>query len=186
MPNSLVHFAVQGVATRSMIRDADIKWVFLGCIIPDIPWIIQRVLRVMLPQIDPYTLRVYVIIQASFVFCVILSAAFAFFSEKPKTVFLILLLNSFVHLLLDALEIKPGAGVHLIAPFSWELIMFGLVWPEHVAVALLTIIGLIYAMSFVLMGIRSQIRLSAFSTRSILLSSILLILYCHLYCLMDR
>ena len=186
MPNSLVHFAVQGVATRFMIRDADIKWVFLGCIIPDIPWIIQRVLRVMLPQIDPYTLRVYVIIQASFVFCVILSAVFAFFSEKPKTVFLILLLNSFVHLLLDALEIKPGAGVHLIAPFSWEPIMFGLVWPEHVAVTLLTIVGLVYAMSFVLMGIRSQIRLSAFSTRSILLSSILLILYCHLYCLMDR
>ena len=40
MPNSLVHFAVQGVVTRSVLRDADIKWVFLGCIIPDVPWII--------------------------------------------------------------------------------------------------------------------------------------------------
>jgi len=131
----------------------------------------------MLPQIDPYTLRLYVIIQASFVFCVILSAVFASISEKPKTVFLILSLNSFAHLLLDALEIKTAAGVHLIAPFSWELVRLGLIWPEHVVVTLLTIVGLSYTIFFVLKGIRSPIRLSTFSIRNILLSSILLVAY---------
>jgi hypothetical protein len=45
VPNALAHLGVQGVATRALLRDADLKWVYIGCIIPDIPWILQRFVR---------------------------------------------------------------------------------------------------------------------------------------------
>ncbi len=177
MPNSLVHFVVQGVASKAVFRGVDMKWVFLGCILPDIPWIIQRLARIMLPQIDPYTLRLYVIVQASLVFCLVLSAAFAMLSRKPKIVFAILAINSFFHLLLDALEIKLGAGVHFFAPFTWELLTFGLVWPEHIIVTLLTVGGFIYIAYFMFKSAGNPIGLSIFLTRNISLSLIFLAVY---------
>lgn len=149
MPNSLVHFAIQGITTKSLFRNVDMQWVLLGCIIPDIPWIVQRMFYALLPQIDPYMLRAYVIVQASLIFCLLLSAMFAFLSEKRLSVFIILSVNSLLHLLLDSLEIKPGAGVHLFAPFSWDLLAIGLVWPEHIIVTSLMAIGLICLAAFI-------------------------------------
>ncbi len=150
MPNTLVHFAIQGVANKMVSKDIDIKWVFLGCIIPDVPWIIQRILHMMLPNIDPYMLRLWVIVQASFIFCLLLSAAVAAISEKPKAIFIVLAVNSFIHLLLDACEIKPGSGVHLIAPFSWELLMFSLVWPENIIISILTVFGFFTTLLYII------------------------------------
>jgi len=67
------HLGVQGVATRAVLRDADLKWIYLGCILPDIPWILQRFVQVALPSFDAYDLHLYVIVQgkrlSSFVFC---------------------------------------------------------------------------------------------------------------------
>ena len=69
MPNTLAHLGVQGIATRSVLRDADLKWIYLGCIIPDVSWIIQRLVRYVIPNIDLYDLRLYAIVQASLLFC---------------------------------------------------------------------------------------------------------------------
>ena len=52
--------------------------------------------------------------------------------------------NCFFHLVLDALEIKWGNGVHLFAPLSWTLTHNGMVWPGHPLVLGLTLIGLLY------------------------------------------
>lgn len=144
MPNTLAHLGVQAVATRTVIRDPDLKWIALGCIIPDIPWILLRVLRVAAPGLNPYDLRLYAIIQSTLAVSLLLCGAFAAISEKPRLVFSVLALNSFLHLVLDACETKWGNGVHLLAPFSWDLLNFGLFWPESAAIYLLTAFGLAY------------------------------------------
>jgi len=64
-------------------------------------------------------------------------------SEKPRLVFGILAVNSLVHLLLDAVEIKWSNGVHLFAPLNWQLLSFDLVWPDSVLVAVLSLLGLV-------------------------------------------
>ena len=71
MPNTLAHIGLQGLATRKLLRDADLKWIYLSCIIPDVPWIIQRLVRYVIPNIDLYDLRLYAIVQASFLFCLL-------------------------------------------------------------------------------------------------------------------
>ena len=142
MPNTLAHFGVQGVATRVLIPKADVKWIFLGCIVSDIPWILRRLSAVFWPGVDPYSLQLYTIVQASLAVCLLLSAALALVSRRPLVVFTVLGLNSILGLFLDALQTKWGNGVHLFAPFSWEMLNLGFFWPESVANYSLTIFGL--------------------------------------------
>ena len=52
MPNTLAHLAINGLATRSLIRGANLKWIFLGAIIPDIPWILQRVVKLVAVDVN--------------------------------------------------------------------------------------------------------------------------------------
>ena len=93
MPNTLAHFGIQGVVGGALLRSADAKWVFLGCVIPDVPWILQRVVRTVVNGVDPYDLRLYAIAQASFVGCLFLCGVFSAVSDKPRKVFTILTLN---------------------------------------------------------------------------------------------
>jgi hypothetical protein len=144
MPNTLAHLGVQGIITRSLLKDVDYKWVYLGCIIPDLPWILQRIVRSVYPDIDPYDLRLFVIIQSTLCFCLILSAAIATLSVNFWRVFAILGLNSFLHLFIDACQTKWANGVHFLAPFNWHLINFGLFWPESLPTYILTIFGIGY------------------------------------------
>ena len=142
MPNTLAHFGIQGVATRALIQEADAKWIFLGCIVGDIPWILRRLSSVLWPSIDPYYLRFYTIVQASLLACFVLSAGLALLSKKPVKVFAVLAVNSVLGLLLDGFQIKWGNGVHLFAPFSWEMLNWGFFWPESLLNYSLTLFGL--------------------------------------------
>ncbi len=144
MPNTLAHLGVQGIITRSLLKDVDYKWVYLGCIIPDLPWILQRIVRSVYPDIDPYDLRLYVIIQSTFCFCLLLSAAFAALSVNYWRVFAILGINSFLHLFVDACQTKWANGVHFFAPFNWQLANFGLFWPESLPTYIFTVFGIFY------------------------------------------
>jgi len=144
MPNALAHFGIQGVLTRSVIPTADPKLIFLGCILPDIPWILQRVLLGVIPGIDPYSLRLYVIVQASLFMTLLLCGAIASLSRTPGPIFSILGASAILHLGLDALQVKWGNGVHFLAPFSWELFNVGWFWPESWPTYLLTGFGLGY------------------------------------------
>lgn len=151
MPNTLVHLCVQTPATRLVIKDADFKLIALGCIIPDMPWIVQRIILSTLPGIDRLALLAYVVVQASLAFCLLLSLALALLSSRPRMVFLLLSFNVFLHLLIDGLQVKWANGVHLFAPFSWQMKSYGLFWPEHTLTYLLSALGLLVLVVF---GIR--------------------------------
>ncbi len=145
MPNTLAHIGVQGLASRAWDPRADLQWILLGCVIPDLPWILQRVFRVLPPPgIDPYDLRLYAIAQSSLAGCLLLCGAAALVSAAPRRIFALLGLNSLLHLLLDASQTKLGNGVHLFAPVSWKLSSFDLYWPESPITWLLTAVGAVF------------------------------------------
>jgi hypothetical protein len=143
MPNTLAHAGAQGLATRSL-RDVDLRWVYLGCVIPDLPWILQRTLLFAVPGMDPYALQAYTIVQASLFGCLLLCAAAALLSGSVWGTFAILGGNVVLHLGLDAVQTKWGAGVHFLAPFSWTPTNWSLFWPESIATYALTALGLAY------------------------------------------
>ena len=146
MPNTLAHIAVNSISTKIIIRNSELLWIYIGCIIPDIPWIIRKLVTFILPSINGYDLQAYAIIQSSLLFSIIMSLAFAFISTSKKRTFLILALGSLLHLIFDLLQIKWANGVILFAPFSWEMINFGLFWPENIINYIITSLGLVYFM----------------------------------------
>jgi len=143
MPNTLAHIGISTPLTRLFIKPSDTKWILAGTILPDIPWITQRILTRLFTGIDLYDLRIFSIIQATLFFSILLSAALSFFSSNVFRTFSILSFGSIIHLISDALEIKWANGVHFLAPFDWTITNFGLFWPESIAVYSLTIIGFI-------------------------------------------
>jgi hypothetical protein len=146
MPNTLGHLGVQSLLTRRLLSNSDLKWIYVGCVIPDVPWILQRAAHGLLPGFDVFDLRLYAIVQSSFVFCVGLSLTLALLAVDPRRVFAVLTLNSFLHLVLDACETKWANGVHFLAPFSWTLTNWRLFWPESFPTYLLTALGLAFCL----------------------------------------
>lgn len=144
MPNTIAHFAVNGLISRTLISNADLKWIYLACIIPDVPWILQRILKVLPFSLDLYDIRAYCIAQSSLWICIFLCLAFTFLAKQRGKVFLILIIGCLLHLLIDALQIKWANGVQLFAPFDWQLFRLDLFWPESIGTYLLTTVGLIY------------------------------------------
>jgi hypothetical protein len=130
LPNTLAHIGIGGTLTRLAIKGADLKWIYLGCLIPDLPWIFQRLGNILIPNINLYDLRLYVIVQSTLLFSIILSLALTSFSKEYIRTFLILAFGSLIHLLLDSLQEKWTNGVLLLAPFNWDLMNFNLFWPE--------------------------------------------------------
>ncbi|MEL6680055.1 MAG: hypothetical protein AAFQ51_15215, partial [Pseudomonadota bacterium] len=145
MPATLGHIGVQALITRGVIRGADFKWILLGCVLPDVPWILQRLTRAGLPSVDVFDLRIYAIVQSSLVFTLILCGACALVARHPLRVFGILAVGALLHLLLDASQTKWANGVILFAPLDWRLVAFGFYWPEDVITLILLLFGLAYA-----------------------------------------
>ena len=141
MPNTLAHIGIQALASRTLLPHADLRWVFAGCVAPDVPWIANRALATLWPGLDVFVMRPYWIAQASWLGSLWLCGALALLSAQPRRVFALLAGNAFAHLLLDALQTKWGNGVHLLAPFSWHTWNLGWFWPESAATWLLTALG---------------------------------------------
>lgn len=144
MPNTIAHIGINGLLTRSLIKTSDLFWIYFGTLIPDFPWIFQRAVETFFPSINGYDLRLFAIVQATLFLSILFSGAMAFLSDSPKKTFLILSFGSLLHLLLDSLQIKWANGVHLIAPFNWELLNFSLFWPESSPTYILTLGGIVY------------------------------------------
>ena len=142
MPNTLCHCGVQLPFFVRRDDRAPLLWAMIGCIIPDLPWMAVKAL-VPLAIFNPYDLRLYCTAQASFFCCLLLAAALSWCSSRRSVVFAILAGNCLAHLLLDAVEIKWGNGVHLLLPFSTEMTRFALLWPEHPLVLLGSGLGLV-------------------------------------------
>lgn len=141
MPNTLAHFGIQTLASKGVFQQVDVKWIGMGCLIPDLPWITQRLIH-PLSIVDPIDLRIYVIIQSSLFFSLILSAAICLQVKNSSRIFFVLGFNCLLHLLLDPTQIKWANGSLLLAPFSWQLTSLGWYWPEQLTTHLLTLAGL--------------------------------------------
>lgn len=180
MPNTLCHIAIQGPLCRFMLPPSSFAWILLGCVLPDLPWILLHLLR-PLALFDPYSLRLYCTVQASLFFCALLAGAIALTACRTKTVFLILLVNCLLHLLLDALQIKWGNGVNLLAPFDWHFFTAALLWPENLATRALTVFGLFYLFTTwhnAARAVRLEYRLRLPRGKKRLLAILLLALWC--------
>jgi hypothetical protein len=141
VPNTLVHFAAQGAASHGVWRRLDPRWIYLGCLLPDVPWILRRaVVGLGLPA-DPFDLRLYTMAQASLAGTLLLCASLAALTAAPRLVASVLGLNALLHLLLDATEQKWGNGVHLMAPVSWRMTSFDLVPGESPVFLSLAVAG---------------------------------------------
>jgi hypothetical protein len=176
MPNTLAHIGVQGITTKSIFKFADLKWIYLGCIIPDLPWILQRLLRNS-HLFNLYDVRDYSIILASLLFCAILSASLSLFSKNSGKVFFILVFSCLFHLLLDPLQIKWANGVHLFVPFSWHLLSFNLFWPESIPTYIITAFGFFYLIFNYKKAVKESSDLIRPKKKRIFLSISILVIY---------
>jgi hypothetical protein len=141
LPNTLCHIALQGSLHKTLFTDRGLLWVVIGCIVPDIPWIILRI-SLALAIADPYQLRLYTTILASLPFCILAAAVLAQFAARPVLAFALLSVNCLLHLLLDATQIKYANGVHLTAPFDWTALHLDLFRLDHPLGLPLTVAGL--------------------------------------------
>ncbi len=176
MPNTLAHIGVNGLLSRSLIKKSNLFWIYFGTLIPDIPWILQRVAGTIFPTVNGFDLRLYVIVQATLFLSLILSLALSFTTETPKKTFIILALGSLFHLLLDSLQIKWGNGVHLFAPFNWKLLNFGFFWPESLPTYILTFGGFLFFV-FSWKTLTSQKLNLSFKFPKVLITFIFLLIY---------
>lgn len=144
MPNTLAHLGVQAIATRSVARTSDHRWIYWGCLLPDIPWMLQRMVRQLAPWVDPYDLRLYVVVQASLALTMLLVLAMALCQLQGRRVGFVLGFNVLLHYLLDAMQVKWASGVHLLAPVRWQSLRIGLWPPEGLAIIGLTLFGFGY------------------------------------------
>ena len=144
MPNTLVHIGLQGILSRQLFKPAAVLWIYLGLLIPDIPWILQRIIRMAAPAVDLLMLRSYSVVQATLFGSLILAFTLAFFAKQQWKVFSILGFNAAVHLVIDAGQLKYANGVHFLAPFSWEMSNWGFFAIESIVTYILTGFGLVY------------------------------------------
>ncbi len=177
MPNTLAHLGAQGVLNHLVKRDIDPKLIGLGCLLPDVPWILKRLVTGFELSNDPYTIRLYFIAQASLFVTLCLCGALAFLSQRPREVFLILSINAFLHLLLYGLQTKLANGVHFFAPISWDLWNVGWFWPESLPTYILTGCGALYLMWKWSTAVNQPIPFPPRSILNICLSLTMLILY---------
>ena len=143
MPNTLAHLGVQALLGRTVQPQADMKWILLGCVLPDLPWIIQTVGRSDFVSVNLIDLRLYALVQSSLLFCLILAVGVALVSRTPLRTFGTLAFAAVLHLLLDATQTKWGNGIFLVAPFDWTMLNFGWIWPEDWPSYALTVFGLV-------------------------------------------
>jgi len=145
LPNTLIHFAAQGAASHALWRRLDPRFVYLGCLLPDLPWILRRAVVGLGLPVDGFDLRLYTMALASLAVTLLLAAGVAVATTAPRRVFAVLGLNALFHLLLDATEVKFGNGVHLVAPLSWRMTSFDLIAGESPLYFTLTVGGALLA-----------------------------------------
>ena len=177
MPNLVAHFGLQAGATRGLLRRADIKWILLGCLLPDVPWILRRVVRTLAPAVDAYALVTYLTAQGTLACTLVLAGAVALLAARPGRVLAILSLNAVLALLLDGLQTKWGNGVHLLAPFDWSMWGGDLFFPESVTTYVLTSVGLLVVLWLIARWPGDETGLALDSPRRLLGAAVLVALY---------
>ena len=156
MPNTIAHLGLHAVSTKAILSKADIKWIYLGAILPDIPFVIKRAATFIAPNVDILDVRLFAIVQASLIFSLVLAFACSRLSSRSRYVFLVLGFGVLLHLLIDACQIKWGNGPRFLVPFDWSLTNFGFFWPEQLPSHLMTAFGGVYVIYAFTLPIREQ------------------------------
>jgi len=149
--------------------------ILAGCVIPDLPWIMRRLINATGIALEPITAYAYFIAQASLVGCLLPSIAFGLFFRSVKLVAAFALLGSLLHLLLDSLQDKWGVGVHLLAPYNWQTLQPGIFELDSSIAHLLSFAGIIPFLFIV--RARQDARLVRFSSVRMAASCVCLIAY---------
>ena len=155
MPNTIAHLGLNALFTKAFFKNVDVKWIYVGAFLPDVPFILKRAILFLYPSVNVLDLRLFAIVQASLFFSLILAFACSRFSNRSRHVFIVLSFGVLLHLLLDACQIKWGNGPNFFAPFDWTITNFGFFWPEQLPSHLLTAFGglfVIYAFTMPIGG----------------------------------
>jgi hypothetical protein len=158
MPNTIAHLGLHALSSRVIFSKADIKWIYLGAILPDIPFVMKRAATYIAPNVDILDVRLFAIVQASLIFSLVLAFACSRLSSRSRHVFLVLSFGVLLHLIIDAFQIKWGNGPRFLAPFDWSLTNFGFFWPEQLPSYLMTALGGVYVIYAFTLPIREQAR----------------------------
>ena len=146
MPNTLIHLGIGGIVSRFVVRGADFLWIYTGAVLPDVPWIVQRLIPTLHAGVDPYSLRLYCAIQASLLFSILLAAAISVLARNAWRTAIILTIGVTLHLLIDATQIKWGNGVQLLTPISWDMLRWDLFWPNSLLTLAFTGVCMCYVL----------------------------------------
>ncbi len=133
---------------------AEVLWIYAGAVIPDMGWILQRLLMRLPFDVDPFRLISYSAALTSLAGCLTASAAIAALTVRRGRVFGLLATGCLLHLLMDAAEIKWANGVLLMAPVSWHLTTWDVFQQDGLVVYAATVGSLL----FVALTWRSGIR----------------------------
>ncbi len=143
MPNTLAHIGAQLPATQWIFRKADPRWAALGLLIPDLPWIFQRIIHIVAQDAPVIDVRAYVVVMSTPIFCLILSGAIALLFKGSRWVFFFLSINCIAHELLDAIQEKGGVGVPFFGPVHWQSYSWPVFPMDGWISTLLTVLGAI-------------------------------------------
>jgi hypothetical protein len=142
MPNTLAHLGFQVPLQRRLGPPVPIRWLLVGAVIPDLPWMMARAVAWLDVPVDWVGLYSYSIIQSSLMFCILFSLAVGTLAQRPTRIVITLSVASLLHLLLDAAETKRANGAQFFVPFDWTVVNWGLFWPESAMTLSLTALGL--------------------------------------------
>ena len=174
MPNTLVHVAVHS-AVLTPLR-VPFAAVLAGSVIPDVPWIVRRLLNSTGLDLPPIEMFAYFIALSSLFGCIALCFAVAVLFSNWRLVFGVSALGCLIHLLIDSLQDKWGVGVHLLAPIDWYALSLANFPIESTATQILTVAG---AVSFFFLAFRNrdEARLLALDSRRIAACGLCLVAY---------
>jgi hypothetical protein len=134
----------------------DVRWILLGCVLPDLAWIVRRIVD---PMLDPFASRLYFFPMASLGMTLLLCVAVALLAKRPRLIFGVLALNAIFHFLLDSCQTKLGNGALFFAPISWAETNYGLFWPDQWPSHVLTGLGVLAVAYFWRRGLWQPLRL---------------------------
>ena len=143
MPNTLAHIGAQLPLTRAVFKNVDPRWVAFGLLIPDLPWIFQRLIHMTLPHAPVIDVRAYMVVMSTPLFCLLLSAGISLLVQNSAIVFGILTLESLLHEFLDCFQQKGGVGIPFFGPFDWSSYSWPIFPMDGWISTLLTIAGIL-------------------------------------------
>lgn len=142
MPNTLAHLAIQIPAGRALGQQTLIL-VCMGLMIPDLPWILQRVLLYVDGSFSALHIRSYCLALSTPALCLLLSWGISLLFRNPVRTLTVLFSQCLLHFFLDGLEQKGGIGILWFAPLNWASFSFEILSMDGVFVRGLSILGIV-------------------------------------------